>query len=107
MPVLDLTTWLTFAVSVVLPALVALVTKQAAHPGLKAFVLLLLSAVTGFVYSWIEAAQNALPFSLNAAAVAFVMSFGTAVLAHFGLLKNMQLTGSQGAIQTKVPGGLG
>jgi hypothetical protein len=103
----DLTTWLGFAVSVILPALVALVTKQTAHPGLKAFVLLLLSAVTGFAYSCIEAVQNSLPFSLNAAVVAFVMSFGTAVLAHYGLLSPAAVTGSQGKIQQKVSGGVG
>lgn len=103
----DLLTWLGFAVSVALPALVALVTKQVAHPGVKATTLLFLAAVTGFVYSWIEAFQNALPFSFSAAVVASLMSFATAVLAHFGYLSPMAVTGSQGAIQTKVPGGIG
>lgn len=103
----DLITWLTFAVSVVLPALVALVTKQTAHPGVKAIALLFLAAVTGFGYSWIEAVNNGLPFNFEAGAVAWLLSFATAVLAHYGLLKNLQVTGSQGVIQTNVPGGLG
>lgn len=103
----DLVTWLGFAVSVILPAFVALVTKQTAHSGVKAITLLVLAAVTGFVDTWIDAANQGAVFNFGAAAVATLMSFAVAVLAHFGLLSPAAITGSQGKIQTKVPGGIG
>lgn len=103
----DLVTWLGFAVSVILPALVAFVTKQTAHSGVKAIVLLVLAAVTGFVDTWIDAANQGVIFNFGAAAVATLMSFAVAVLAHYGLLKPVSVTGSTGAIQTNVSGGIG
>lgn len=108
MVTLDLLTTLGFVASVVLPALVALVTKQSAHPGLKAIVLLVLASVTGYVTTWIDALNHAAAFSPGAAVVPAVMSFAVAVLVHVGLLSPVGLTGSQGAIQTKTSGfGLG
>lgn len=103
----NLITWLGFAVSVILPALVALVTKQTAHPGVKAIVLLVLAAVTGFVDTWIDAVNQGVVFNFGTAGVATLMSFAVAVLAHYGLLSPVAVTGSQGVIQRKVPGGIG
>jgi hypothetical protein len=107
MPNPDLITWLTFAVSVILPAIVAFVTKQDAHPGVKAIVLLVLSAVTGFVGEWLDAAQHGVAYNFQGGAVAAIMSFSVAVLVHLGLLAPTGVTGSQGAIQRRVPGGIG
>lgn len=90
--------WLTMILSVFLPMIVALVTKQVASPTLKAVVLLFLSAVTG-VLTQIQAADGV--FDLKAALIATGMSFLIAVGVHFGLLKPASLTGSEGKIQTK------
>lgn len=86
-----------FAISVILPMVVAFVTKSDAPSNVKAYVLLVLSAVNGFgveVYNsggfegfdWRVAAVGAL--------VSFVISAGT----HAGLLKPTGVTGSEGAI---------
>lgn len=90
--------WLTFIISVFLPMVVALVTKQFASGMVKSLVLLFLSAVTGTLTS--IAADNG-TFELKAAVVATIVSFITAVGFHFGLLKGINVTGSAGAIQTK------
>jgi hypothetical protein len=98
--------WLTFAVSVALPILVALVTKRLASGAVKSLVLLFLSVITGWLTS-LYATDGA--FELKAAAVGVAVSFITAVGAHFGLLGSnaLNITGKNGAIQTAVPGGLG
>lgn len=90
--------WLTMIIAVILPALVALVTKQVASANVKAVLLLLLSAVTGTVTS-IQA--NGGTFDLKEAAVATVLTFVVAVGSHFGFLRPLEITGSQGAIQRK------
>ncbi len=90
--------WLTMIISVFLPMIVALVTKQVASGGLKAVILLFLSAVTGTL-TQIAAANGV--FDLKDAIVATVMSFVIAVGIHFGLLSPTGLTGSEGKIQSK------
>lgn len=103
-------TWvqlLTLLVSVVLPALVALVTKRMASPALKSVTLLLLAALTGFLSELLHALTTALPFDLGAAAFTWLASFLIAVVSHYGLLKPTGLTGSQGVIAAAVPGGIG
>lgn len=90
--------WLTMILSVFLPMIVALVTKQLASGTLKAVVLLALSAITGTL-TQIQAANGV--FDLKAAIIATAMSFVIAVGVHFGLLKPANLTGSEGKIQTK------
>lgn len=103
-------TWvqlLTFVVSVLLPALVALVTKRMASARLKAVTLLLLTALTGFLSELLDALVTALPFELGTAAMTWLMSFVIGVVAHYGLLKPAGVTGSQGVLATKVPGGIG
>ena len=86
-----------FAISVVLPMVVALVTKSNAPSSVKAYVLLALSAVNGFGveaynsgglegFDWRVAAVGAL--------VSFVISAGT----HSGALKPTGLTGSEGKV---------
>lgn len=93
--------WLTMIIAVVLPALVALVTKQVASSNVKAVLLLLLSAVAGTVTSW----QNTNgTFDLKDAVVATLLTFVIAVGSHFGLLKPLEITGSGGAIQRRTAG---
>lgn len=72
-------------VAPLLPLLVGLVTKLAASPGLKAVLLLALSAVVGVVNQWIEAGPDFILTSdlIVATLVAWVIAVGT----HFGLYK--------------------
>lgn len=99
--------WLNLIVSVALPMIVALVSKQDAHPGLKAVLLLALSAVSGFFMQWLDAVHAHHAFDLSAGMMQTLVGFGMAVLAHYGLLKPVSVSGSQGVIQSKVPGGIG
>lgn len=98
--------WLTFAVSVALPVLVALVTQRLASGAVKSLVLLFLSLVTGFATSLFATDGT---FELKSAGVAFAVSFVTAVAAHFGLLgsNGLNLTGKNGAVATALPSGVG
>ncbi len=96
--------WLTMLIAVILPALVSLVTKQLASSGLKAVILLLLSAVTGALTSIQNQGGT---FVLKDVFLATLFTFLVAVGVHFGLLKPAGITGSEGAIQTAVPGGIG
>jgi hypothetical protein len=90
--------WLTMIIAVVLPALVALVTKQIASANVKAVLLLLLSAIAGTATS-VQA--NGGTFDLKDAAVATILTFVIAVGSHFGILKPLSITGTEGAIQRK------
>ena len=58
MDVLFDTYWLTVVVSVLLPIVVALVTKQMASGTVKAVTLLVLTAVTGFFTAWLNAGDG-------------------------------------------------
>lgn len=98
---------LTLLVSVVLPALVALVTKRMASSGVKAVVLALLAALVGFLSELLHAMVTALSFDVGTVLLTWLTSFIVAVAAHYGLLKPTGLTGSQGAIARAVPGGIG
>lgn len=96
--------WLNFAIGVLLPAVVALVTHRFADGTVKALVLLFLSALTGV---GTQIAANNGDFDVAPAAMAVLTAFGSAVLAHYGLLKPAGVTGSEGVIARAVPGGLG
>lgn len=99
--------WLNLLLSVAMPMIVALVTKQTAHPGLKAYLLLGLSAVSGFLMMLLQAVSAHTSFDLSAAVMQTLVGFGMAVLAHLGLLGPSKITGSAGVIQTRLPHGLG
>lgn len=90
---LDAAYWLGLLVSVVLPVLVGLVTTRVTHAGVKAVLLLGLSTVNGFL---VEFANPGPGYDAGTAAVLALVSFGTGVLAHFGLWKP---TGIAGAAQ--------
>jgi hypothetical protein len=87
-------------ISMALPGLTALVTAQTAHPGLKAVVLLVLSAVNGVIVEW----QGNPLFNWRIAVAGAGLSFLVAVGAHFGLWRPTQITPG---IQRAVPAGLG
>lgn len=90
--------WLTALISVFLPMIVALITRQVASGTVKSLILLFLSAVTGTVTSWQATGGT---FDLKDAVIATIMSFIVAVGMHFGLLAPTGVTGSEGAIQRK------
>ncbi|MEZ7005658.1 hypothetical protein [Streptomyces sp. AD55] len=83
-PNLDTAYWLGLAISVVLPVLVGLVTTRITHAGRKAVLLLLLAALNGFL---VELANAGDGYHVGSAVVLWAVSFGTGVLAHFGLWK--------------------
>lgn len=91
---LDKAYWLGLVISVVLPVLVGLVTTRVTSAGVKAVLLLALSTLNGFLVAY--AGPHDPGYSVQTAAVLALVSFGTGVLAHFGLWKP---TGVSGAVQ--------
>jgi len=88
---LDNAYWLGLLVSVVLPVLVGLVTTRVTHAGVKAVLLLALTAVNGFLVEL--AGPHPDGWDLGSAVVLTLVSFGTAVLSHFGLWKPTGISG--------------
>ncbi|NJA56745.1 hypothetical protein [Streptomyces sp. NEAU-H3] len=84
-PTLDTAYWLGLLISVVLPVLVGLVTTRVTHPGVKAVLLLGLTAANGFLVEL--AGPHGDDYSVSSALILWAVSFGTGVLAHFGLWK--------------------
>lgn len=93
--------WLTMLLSVFLPMVVALITKQVASGAVKSVILLALSVLTSALTT-VQA--NGGSFDLQNFIVGTVMSFVIAVGVHFGLLKPSKVTGAEGAIQRKTSG---
>lgn len=90
--------WLTLLLSVILPMIVALITKQVASGTVKSITLLALAAVTGTLTS---IQQQGGAFDWKHALLNTIVSFVIAVGIHFGLLKEINVTGSEGVIQRK------
>jgi peptidoglycan/LPS O-acetylase OafA/YrhL len=78
---------LTLVVSVILPALVGLVTKVVTSPNKKAIILTLLSALTGFGGELLNALVNHTAYNVFAGIITFVTAFIIGVAVHFGFLK--------------------
>lgn len=87
---LDRAYWLGLLISVVLPVLVGLATTRVTHAGTKAVLLLALSGLNGFL---VELADPGPGWDAGTAAILALVSFGTAVLAHFGLWKPTGVSG--------------
>jgi hypothetical protein len=88
---LDSAYWLGLAISVALPVLVGLVTTRVTHPGAKAVLLLFLAALNGFLVELAGPHKDG--YDLGTAVVLSLVSFGTAVLSHFGLWKPTGVSG--------------
>jgi hypothetical protein len=88
---LDSAYWLGLLVSVVLPVLVGLVTTRVTDAGIKAVLLLALSTATGFMTEY--AGPHDAGYSVGTAAVLALVSFASAVLAHFGFWKPVGVSG--------------
>lgn len=87
---------LSLVLTLLLPLLVGLMTKQSWSSGLKAVLLLVLSAVKAFVEAWLDAANSGAEFLWTAVAISVVTNFVIAVVVHFGLWKP---TGASDAAQ--------
>ncbi|MFF4552685.1 hypothetical protein [Streptomyces sp. NPDC001422] len=96
---LDSAYWLGLAISVVLPVLVGLVTTRVTSAGTKAVLLLALTAANGFLVEL--AGPHPDGWDIGTAVVLTLVSFGTAVLSHFGLWKPTGVSGKAQAVGAK------
>jgi hypothetical protein len=82
---IDLPQALTFAIGVILPLLVGLVTRWNAAAGVRAVLLLALSAVTSLLTELLDALNTGTPFELGPMLLAAFGAFLIGVGTHFGL----------------------
>jgi hypothetical protein len=90
--------------SVILPNVVALVTKKLSAAWYKGVVLLFLTSVSGVVVQILTAPHGG--FDWKGWILSWTETFIVAVGVHFGILKGVT-TGSAGIIQTRIPQGIG
>lgn len=76
---------ISLVIGVALPILVAIVTKRSTDPGVKAVLLALLSAASGFLSEWLVALNTSANFDWGSVAVTWVTTFVVGVATHFGL----------------------
>jgi lipopolysaccharide export LptBFGC system permease protein LptF len=78
----DVAYWINLAVTVLLPLVVALITKATANPTVKALVLLFLAAVTSVLTNLlaVQGSENVGPMIVDT-----VVTFIVAVAAYFGI----------------------
>ncbi len=92
--------WLTFLAATVLPMLAALIVRRWPTSAAGAVALTGLSVLSG----WLTSLQlTGGTFELKPALVSIVMTFVTAVGTHFGLLKPLGVTGTEGRIVGRPP----
>lgn len=84
---------LQYIVAVVLPMITALVTKRLAHSAWKGGVLLALSVLAAVLG---EIIRNGGSFSIVQCVNFLVVTYGVAIISHFGFLKPFLITGSNG-----------
>lgn len=73
-------------IAIILPIVVGLVTKQSWSPGLKAVILLFLTAITQALVSWQDTADGEV-FHWQPVVWSIGLSFVVSVAVHFGLWK--------------------
>ena len=88
-------------VGVLLPILVAFVTKQSTLGKYKAVILLALSGISSVLFAWHDAAANNTDWDAKNVVLGAIVTFVIAVAAHAGLWKPTEVTGANGAIQRK------
>lgn len=94
-------------ISLLLPILVDLATSRLASSGLKSSVLLLLSLITGLLTEFLTSLNNGTTYDWSTALYGAVISFVLGVASFFGLTQPLGVSGSGGAVQRTVPGGVG
>jgi len=104
---LQLLAVLNMALSLVLPLVHSWVTNVSAPEQVKVVITALLAAVTGFVTPFISGIQSWTDFDWKLAVLSIASVFFTSVLSHYGLWKPLTVTGSDGSIQARAPGGFG
>lgn len=83
----DLAQVLSLLIGVVLPLVAGLVTRWTASPGLRAVVLLALSAVTSVAATLLESVNAHRPFDIGATLLTVLGTFLVGTGTHFGLWK--------------------
>lgn len=83
---------LNLVVTVLLPLIVGLVTKQSWSAGAKAVLLLVLAAITGVASEALDAATSSTPYDLQVSVIAAVQALVIAIAVHFGLWKPVGAT---------------
>lgn len=96
-------TILQITLGVILPMVVALVTRRFTDGSVKAITLLGLSTLSGVLT---QVAADGGSFAFWPTVLAAMETFAMGVLAHYGLWKPIQVTGDDGVINRLVPGGL-
>lgn len=91
------------AVSVVLPHVVALVTKRLAASWFKGLLLLFLASLSGALT---QLTIDTHGFQWQAWLLSWAQTFGAAVIVHYGLTKGLT-TGIEGIIAKVIPQGVG
>ncbi|WP_051797278.1 hypothetical protein [Catenuloplanes japonicus] len=90
---------LSLVVGIILPILVGVVTSKSTSPGVKAVLLALLSAVSGFLTEYLVALNTAQVFGWGTVGLTWLGTFMVAVAMHFGLWSP---TGVAGFVQANV-----
>lgn len=78
---------LSLAITVLLPILVGLVTRQSTSAGTKAVLLLALSAVNSILSAWLQAENTSAVFEWIPVVYTTAISFGIAVAVHLGFYR--------------------
>jgi hypothetical protein len=84
---LDLAQVLGMLIGTVLPLLSGLVTRWNASDAVRSVVLLVLSALSGFLSTWLGALQNDTPFDVIGALLTSVTAFVFGIGAYLGVWK--------------------
>lgn len=90
-------------VAFIIPILVALVTKRYADSAVKTLVLLVLAALLAVGTTVLDDGS----FVLFDLIMLFAQNVLVAVVAHYGILKPVRVTGKEGAVAGAVPNGIG
>lgn len=94
-------------VAVGIPILVDLVTKKLASARLKAMVLIVLSALNGFLTEYVHSVNTNVDFHVDSAAMTAIMSIVVSAAMFFSVWKPTGISGADGVVQKLTPAGLG
>lgn len=90
-------------IGLVIPAIVQLLSKWNAYPAVKSIINLLLSAIGGVLSPLLTASTVEWKIVL----LSILQVFVTSLALHYGLYKQIGVTGSTGVIAQAVPAGIG
>jgi len=93
--------------ALIIPLVQQLVTNVQAPPQVKVLMTALLAAVVGFITPFVSGTQSWSDFDWKIALISIGTVFFTSVLSHYSIWKPLTVTGSDGSIAAKYPGGVG